>query len=192
MIIQHGRGRDSRCRDSRSFLPLSSTLFLTSVLSPVPNYTDALTSISQATWEGPNDRAIPQNWSLKRRWLGTLAVSAFSLVASVSSSIIAPCLPAIAAEFQIKNDVEVQLCLSSFVLAWAIGPLFLGPLSEMYGRIAILQASNVIYLIFNLACGFTHSSTQLIVFRLISGLGASAPTAVSTCSSLDFLSAVVY
>lgn len=46
---------------------------------------------------------------------------------------VAPALSTIAVEFGITNQVESQLVLSVFVLAYAIGPLFLGPLSEIYG-----------------------------------------------------------
>ena len=43
---------------------------------------------------------------------------------------VAPALNAIAKEFNITNEVESQLVLSIFVLAFAIGPLFWAPLSE--------------------------------------------------------------
>lgn len=46
----------------------------------------------------------------------------------------APALPAVADRFNITNDTEVALTLSIFLLTFAIGPLFLGPLSEIYGR----------------------------------------------------------
>lgn len=60
----------------------------------------------------------------------------------------------------------------------AIGPLFLGPLSEVYGRVIVLQLANLFFLVFNLVCGFAQTTTQLIVFRLLAGLGGSAPMAV--------------
>jgi len=92
---------------------------------------------------------------------------------------VAPALTAIAKEFHITNEVEIQLTLSIFVLAYAIGPLFLGPLSEIYGRVPVLQLSNLFYLVFNIACGVSKSKGQLIAFRFLSGLGGSAPLAVS-------------
>lgn len=49
------------------------------------------------------------------------------------------------------------------VLAYAFGPLFLGPLSELYGRVPVLQLANLIFLVFNLACGFAQTGTQMIV-----------------------------
>lgn len=91
---------------------------------------------------------------------------------------VAPALPTISKQFGITNEVEAQLTLSIFVLAYAIGPLFLGPLSEMYGRAIVLQTSNLLYFFFNLGCGLAQSKSQMIIFRFLSGLGGSAPLAL--------------
>ncbi|KAF2265303.1 MFS general substrate transporter [Lojkania enalia] len=115
---------------------------------------------------------------MKRKWAATFIVSSFTLVSPISSSMIAPALPSISEEFRITQDVEAQLTLSIFVLAYAIGPLFLGPLSEIYGRVIVLQLSNLFYLAWNLGCGFAQSSGQLMAFRFLSGLGGSAPLAI--------------
>lgn len=91
---------------------------------------------------------------------------------------VAPALPAIAKDLGISNEVESQMVLSIFVLAYAIGPLFLGPLSEVYGRIPVLQITNLVYLIFNTAAGGCKSKEQMIAFRFLSGLGGVAAQVV--------------
>jgi multidrug resistance protein len=91
---------------------------------------------------------------------------------------VAPALTAIDKEFGITNKVLSSLTLSIFVLAYAVGPLFLGPVSEMYGRVIVLQTANLFYLFFNLGCGLAQTKTQLIIFRFLSGLGGSAPLAI--------------
>ncbi|KAL1845958.1 hypothetical protein Plec18167_009088 [Paecilomyces lecythidis] len=130
------------------------------------------------TWEGPDDPENPKNWSMKRKWAATFVVSCFTFISPVSSSMVAPALGTIAAEFNVKNEVESQLMLSVFILAYAVGPLFLGPLSEMFGRVKVLQLANLFYLAFNIACGVCTSKGQLIAFRFLSGLGGSVPLAV--------------
>ncbi|MCJ1416310.1 hypothetical protein MMC32_002645 [Xylographa parallela] len=130
------------------------------------------------TWEGPDDPENPKNWTRKRKWLATLVVSSFTFISPVSSSMVAPAIQSISAEFLITNEVEQQLVLSVFVLAYAVGPLFLGPLSEIYGRVPVLQLANLVYLIFNTACGFSKTSGQMIAFRFLAGLGGSAPLAL--------------
>ncbi|KAL5119795.1 hypothetical protein ACEQ8H_002401 [Pleosporales sp. CAS-2024a] len=130
------------------------------------------------TWDSDDDPKNPKNWSMKRKWAATLIVSCFTLVSPISFSMISPALTSISEEFNIKNEVEAQLTLSIFVLAYAIGPLFLGPLSEIYGRVIVLQLSNLFYLAWNLGCGFAQTSGQLMAFRFFSGLGGSAPLAI--------------
>jgi hypothetical protein len=59
---------------------------------------------------------------------------------------IAPASRQLAGDFGITNDVVIALTTSVFVLAYAIGPLFLGPMSELYGRSRVLQVANMWYL----------------------------------------------
>lgn len=79
--------------------------------------------------------------------------------------------------------VRFYLKLSRLAWKWtfcllAIGPLFLGPLSEIYGRSRVLQLANLWYLVWNLGCGFAQNKAQLIVFRFLAGLGGSAPLSI--------------
>ena len=99
---------------------------------------------------------------------------------------IAPALPALDAEFHITNAVESQIMLSVFVLAYAIGPLFLGPLSEVYGRVRVIQIANLLYLTFNTACGAAKTRVQMTVFRFLAGLGGSAPLSVRPTVPVPF------
>ena len=70
------------------------------------------------------------------------------------------------------------MVLSIFVLVNAIGSLFLGPLSEVFGRVYTLQLSNAFFLLWNLGCGFANTKAEIIIFRFLSGMGGSAPLAV--------------
>jgi hypothetical protein len=86
------------------------------------------------------------SWSFRRKWAATSIVSAFTFISPVSSSMIAPASRQLAGDFGITNDVVIALTTSVFVLAYAIGPLFLGPMSELYGRSRVLQGANMWYL----------------------------------------------
>lgn len=130
------------------------------------------------TWDGPDDPLNPKNWSKGRKWAATLVVSSFTFISPVSSSMVAPALGTISAEFGITNTAQQELILSIFILAYAIGPLFLGPLSELYGRVRVLQCANAFYFVFNLACGFAQNKGEMMAFRFLAGLGGSAPLAI--------------
>ncbi|KAF7312747.1 MFS polyamine transporter [Mycena indigotica] len=129
-------------------------------------------------WNGPDDPENPKNWSRSKKWAATAVVSAFTLISPVSSSMIAPASQQVAQDFGITNDVVVALVTSIFVLAYALGPLFLGPLSEIFGRNKVIQLANLFYLLWNFVCGFAKTTPQLLVFRFLAGLGGSAPLAI--------------
>jgi hypothetical protein len=82
------------------------------------------------TWDGPDDPTNPKNWSSGRKWAATFVISSFTFISPVSSSMVAPALSAMNADLHITSEIESALVLSIFVLAYAVGPLFLGPFSE--------------------------------------------------------------
>jgi len=129
-------------------------------------------------WNGPEDLGNPRNWTTVKKWQATFIVSSFTFISPVSSSMIAPCSSLVATEFGITNSVTLATVTSIFVLAYAFGPLLFGPLSEIYGRSRVLQLANLFYLVWNLACGFAQNTTQLIIFRFLSGFGGSAPLSI--------------
>ncbi|EGC44541.1 polyamine transporter 1 [Histoplasma capsulatum var. duboisii H88] len=130
------------------------------------------------TWSGPEDPENPLNWSHPAKWAAVLIVSSFTFISPVSSTMVAPALAAIGKEFGITSSMEQVLVMSIFLLAYAVGPFLLGPLSEIFGRVAVLQLANLFYLVFNTACGFTQNKQQILAFRFLSGLGGSAPQAL--------------
>lgn len=130
------------------------------------------------TWTGPDDPQNPKNWKFSKKWAAVFTVSLFTLISPISSSLVAPALGKIADELDITQDFEKNLTLSIFILAYAVGPLVWGPLSELYGRVIVLQLVNLIYLFFNLGCGLARTKNQLIAFRFLAGLGGSAPLAI--------------
>lgn len=164
--VSHVRdGIESR-HDVEAALPLEK--------QPTPRH---LADPNLVTWN-TEDPENPKTWSTKQKWAAVLVVSTFTLISPVSSSMTAPALNSIAKDLNITNELEKQLSLSIFVLAYAIGPLLLGPLSELYGRVIVLQLANLFYLFFNLGCGLCRTKVQLIVFRFLSGFGGSAPLAI--------------
>ena len=96
-------------------------------------------------------------------------------ITSASSTILAPARVEVSRDLGITNDAVMSMTISTFILGGGMGSLFLGPLSEVHGRVPVILSSNLFFLIFNLACGFSTSAVQLIVFRFLSGVGGSAP-----------------
>ncbi|PSN68210.1 MFS multidrug transporter-like protein [Corynespora cassiicola Philippines] len=131
------------------------------------------------TWDGPHDPMNPLNWGWKRKWVATILVSLFTFISPFSSTMVTPALPDITDDLDIPEEGFMQqLVMSIFLLGYAQGPFVLAPLSEIYGRVTVLQYANLIYLVFNTACGFAQTKNQMLVFRFLSGIGGSAPQAL--------------
>lgn len=59
----------------------------------------------------------------------------------------------IAAEFHVAKEVSI-LGISMFVLGLGLGPLVVGPLSELYGRIIVYRYSYLFFFLFSFPIAF--------------------------------------
>ncbi|KAF7557623.1 hypothetical protein G7Z17_g568 [Cylindrodendrum hubeiense] len=130
------------------------------------------------SWETPQDPANPKNWTTKDKMIVTVIMSTFTFISPVSSSMIAPALTKLGEDLGMEKEIEIEMAFSLFILGYAFGPLFFGPLSEVFGRSRVLQFSNLFYLVWNLSCGFAQSRAEFFVFRFLAGVGGSAPLAI--------------
>nr|GAT59330.1 predicted protein [Mycena chlorophos] len=124
-----------------------------------------------------DDPINPRNWSTGKKWTSAAVVSFYTFVSPLSSSIMAPGLPEIASKYGITNETIIAMTLSVFLISFAIGPLFLAPVSEMYGRRWVLNICNLISIGFNLGCAFAPNTGALLAFRFLVGFSGSAPIA---------------
>ena len=159
-----------------SFLPLVE--FNADQGTSVKSTDGTITTDKTVKWDKPQDPANPKDWPMTRKWAATTVVSAFAFISPVASSMVAPALDDIGQELHVYNPTLKALMLSIFLLAYAIGPLIVGPLSEIYGRVLVLQFSNLFFVVFNLGCGFARTGPQMIICRFFAGLGGSAPLSI--------------
>ncbi|KAI1127652.1 major facilitator superfamily domain-containing protein [Nemania abortiva] len=129
------------------------------------------------SWEGDRDPANPMNWPTWKRVVNVGVISALTLLTSLGSVIFAPGVPQLMVEFGDENELLAGFVVSVFVLGFAFGPLFLAPLSELYGRVWVYQVCNVGFVIFTVACAVSTNIGMLIGFRLLQGIAGAAPTA---------------
>ncbi|KAF2627054.1 MFS general substrate transporter [Macroventuria anomochaeta] len=77
------------------------------------------------------------------------------------------------------NDTSADITLILGIMVYVhLHTFVLAPLSEIYGRVTVLQYANLIYLVFNTACGFAQTKEQMLAFRFLSGIGGAAPQAL--------------
>ncbi|KAF8897411.1 multidrug resistance protein 4 [Infundibulicybe gibba] len=130
----------------------------------------------------------PRNWSWGKKWASAGIVSFYTFVSPLASSMMAPGLLQVADEYHITNETITALTLSIFLLAYAVGPLIMAPLSETFGRRWVLHISNLVFLLFNVACAFAPTVDFLLLFRFLAGLAGSTPISCGGGSISDMFS----
>ncbi|QDE31178.1 multidrug effflux MFS transporter [Shewanella polaris] len=96
-------------------------------------------------------------------------------------------LPALPTMVETLNTTQtmVNLTLSVYFVAYALGLLFWGPLSEKFGRKPIMLFGLGIYVIASLLCALSNNIEMLIGARLLQAFGGSAVTVVATAIVKD-------
>jgi MFS family permease len=85
-------------------------------------------------------------------------------------SIVSPILPQFAEQLG-ASYVEIGLFFSAYSLTWAFLQLYTGYLSDKFGRKKFIVLGLTTYGLSLILSGFSRSFTQLIIFRVIQGVG---------------------
>jgi MFS family permease len=70
-------------------------------------------------------------------------------------------------------------------MGYALGPLFLAPMSEIYGRYPVIVLSCWFFNALLIGCSFAPNMPSLIVMRLLAGTGGSAVMAIAPAIVAD-------
>jgi MFS transporter, DHA1 family, multidrug resistance protein len=116
----------------------------------------------------PSTLRLPSEFELVFMMASIMALNALAIDTML------PGLPMIASSFGLTDPNKVQFVVASYLLGVGAGSLFYGPLSDRFGRRAILLPSILGYSIFSLACSFAPSFPILIGLRIAQGLCGAA------------------
>lgn len=95
-----------------------------------------------------------------------------------------PALPQIAREFGVSAG-SVQMTLNLYILGFALGQLFYGPLADSFGRKPVIAVGTLIFAVAAAACALSQTIEQLIFMRLLHGLSAAAGSVVISALMRD-------
>jgi multidrug resistance protein len=107
-------------------------------------------------------------------------VAAITFLSPLASSIFAPGIPFVNADFHNTSQLLGSFAVSVYVLGFAVGPLILSPLSEIYGRRIVLNVANVVFCAFTLGCALAPNLGGLIAMRFLAGFAGSACLTLGT------------
>lgn len=170
---QHGSQASRRSRISRIISKASRKSSRKDELPPaILPVTDLDRGI--VGWDGQDDPKNPQNFTRSRQYWIICLLALVTFMTPLASSILAPGIKYYSAEFGNQSTTLGAMPVSIYLLGYAIGPLFLSPLSEIYGRFIVLSCSNAFFCIWFIGTGLAPNLASLIIFRLLIGIGGSA------------------
>lgn len=126
------------------------------------------------SWKGPKDPENPRNWSKGRKWTNVLIISAQATISPVASTFLAVTDLSVADAFHIKNVYLPSLPVAVYVLGLGLGPLFLAPCSELFGRRIVFLTAFFLFTILNAGCAVAPSMAALALLRFLTGMAGSA------------------
>lgn len=106
-----------------------------------------------------------------------LILGLLAMLMPLSIDMYLPALPVIAQEYGVDAG-RTQMTLSSYILGFAIGQLFYGPMADSIGRKPVILGGTLIFAAAAVACALSQSVDQLIAMRLLHGLAAAAASVV--------------
>ncbi|KAK0667916.1 fluconazole resistance protein 1 [Cercophora samala] len=138
--------------------------------APIP-----VTNLDQGVvgWEGQDDPSMPLNFPNRKKYLILCLLSAITLLTPFASSILAPGITYLNRDFGNDNEIVGAMTVSVYLLGYTVGPLFLAPLSEIYGRRVVLSAANWFFCVWQIGCALAPTIESLIVFRFLAGVGGA-------------------
>ncbi|KAL7619424.1 hypothetical protein AAE478_009963 [Parahypoxylon ruwenzoriense] len=139
------------------------------------------------TWDGPNDPANPQNFTMSRKVSITIIWIYGNLVTTIASSIWSSGAGAVAAEFN-KPTIIVTLGVSLFLLGYAVGPPVWGPMSERFGRKWPMVVGMLLFTIFCIPAAVGKNMATLLIARFFQGAFGSAPLSLAGGGLVDIWS----
>ena len=113
-----------------------------------------------------------------------LLLAGLAAIGALSTNIILPSFPSIAATLGVPTR-DLGLTLSSFFVAFAVGQLFVGPLSDRYGRRHFVLGGLAVFIFGSILCAAAESFPMLIAGRIVQALGVCAASVLSRAIARD-------
>ncbi len=192
---RHTRDRDPESQFDAKTNPGTICTVDDSISTPTQTENEKTTSTSTTIdepnvvfWDGPNDPENPMNWSSKLKIINVVLVSAWTLLTPLASSMVAPGTTDILTDFRSTNATLGSFIVSIFILGYAIGPLLIAPMSELYGRLPVYHACNTLFVVWSLACAFAPNLGALLAFRFFQGAVGVCPLTIGSGTISDLIS----
>ena len=170
--------------DTEKGIPIVDTTEDADTKLPIERVVSA-SATNVVDWTDSADIRRPINWTLKKKWANCSIISVLTFLTPLASSMVAPAVPKMMSEFKSTDTTLASFIVSIYILGYAIGPLFIAPMSEIYGRMPVYHICNIMFVIWNMACALSPNLGGLLVFRLLAGIAGSCPITIFAGSIAD-------
>ncbi|MCF8478321.1 MAG: multidrug effflux MFS transporter [Pseudolabrys sp.] len=102
----------------------------------------------------------------------TVLLAALTAIGPLTTDMYLPSLPDIALQLDASTP-QVQFTISAYLIGFAVGQIFYGPLSDRHGRKPVLLAAMALYCLATLLCALATSIEMLLVGRALQAIGGS-------------------
>lgn len=131
--------------------------------------------MSQTPQDAPPDLA-PRKLS-QPEFVAVVAMCFASVALGIDAML--PAMPQIAAELSPEHPDRVTLIIATYLLGMGVGTLFVGPLSDAFGRKSVIAGGVFLFCLGALWAHEAQSLNALLAARVVMGLGGAAPRVVS-------------
>jgi MFS transporter, DHA1 family, multidrug resistance protein len=107
--------------------------------------------------------------------------------ASISTDLYLPALPRMAEALGAEQSA-LELTVSGYLVGFSAGQLLWGPISDRYGRRSPVAVGLVIFVLGAAGCALSTTAGQLILWRVVQALGASAGVVLARAMVRDLYS----
>jgi MFS transporter, DHA1 family, multidrug resistance protein len=111
-------------------------------------------------------------------------LAGLAALGALATNIILPAFPDMAIDLG-TSVIDLSATLSSFFVAFAVGQLFVGPLSDRFGRRWLVLSGLAAFVMGSAICAFASTLPQLIGGRVVQALGVCATSVLSRAIARD-------
>lgn len=104
--------------------------------------------------------------------------------ASISTDLFLPALPTMQVALG-TTEGTLQFAISGYLLGFGFGQLFWGPISDRFGRKGPVALGVIVFVIGSAGCALSTDGWQLVSWRVVQAVGASAGVALARAMVRD-------
>ncbi|KAK4668947.1 uncharacterized protein QC764_701270 [Podospora pseudoanserina] len=119
------------------------------------------------------DPENPLEWPTPFKWAIVFILAFMAFTVTMTCISLVPLATEIVADLSPPGSTPSKSSSVLLVTIWelgeAAGPLFIAPLSEMYGRYPVMNVCNIIFILATIMTATSQSVTSLVVARMLTG-----------------------